>query len=392
MKFRHLMIPAVCVPLTVTGASAGASPASAPASAIGAVTTGAVVRDGAPVDHASVSAVAWPGPDVLDRAPAGKTFTLPVVARTKTDAAGRFSLRIDESRLPAGFRRADGAIDLELVAADSAHEVRWRQTVAPARAAGVRTAASTAGTAPVSFTFDLGDEPSVLAAGAPATSGAGTFAATSAESANRFATAAKRPCGSPLSVTPGARHKGLGEKFMKVLAWSGAKATVEQTTSSTHKLGVGVKYAGGSWSASGSVSLQTKIEGGASTDNVVDAYAWNKVNYRDMNIKCIAPGKDGWTRTDRSPTSFNDLNSKFTRAQHTKLQFCATKLPGRYWKTKGRNVTFDGGVDLGPISVNAQAGFDSTTKLQFNVTKKTKLCGTSSAGWLSSAQVEARRG
>ncbi|GAA2105433.1 hypothetical protein [Actinomadura alba] len=399
LKLRYLMIPAACVPLTIAGLPTGAWSAStaadAPtaATATGTLASGMVANDGTAIGHASVVAVAWPRPEVLATAAKGATFTLPVVARTKTDAAGRFTLRLDETSLPARFRGTGGQVDIEMIAADSVREVHWRQTVTPSGAANVQSVAGPSGTVPASFTFDLGRRPSVLE-GSAAGSGTNTLAAAHADSggaAKSYATAAaRRPCGSPLSVTMGPRHNGLREKFMKVLAWSGAKATVEQTTSSTHQLGVGAKYSGENWSASGKVSVQTRIEGGASTDNVADAYVWNKVNYRDIIVKCIAPS-GGWTRTDRTPTGFNDLNADFTRAPHTNLRFCATKLPGKYWKTRGRNTTFETGVDMGPISVSAQAGFDSNTKLQYVVTRKSKLCGNSSAGWLSSSQIESRR-
>jgi hypothetical protein len=273
MKSRYLVIPAVCVPLTIAGTSAGAwsAPTAADvptaATATGTVATGAVVRDGTGIGHASVAAVTWPGPEVLDKAAEGTKSTLPVVARTKTDATGRFTLRLDDTSLPARFRRPGGQVDLIIVAADSAHEIRWRQTVTPSGTAAVKSAADGSGTAPASFTFDLGRIPSVLQGNAVAGSGTGTLTAAaradSGNAAKRYAATASRACGSYLTVTPGPRHNGLSERLMKVLAWSGARATVEQTTSSTHQLGVGSKYSGGNWSVSGKMSVQTKIEGGA---------------------------------------------------------------------------------------------------------------------------------
>jgi hypothetical protein len=62
------------------------------------------------------------------------------------------------------------------------------------------------------------------------------------------------------------------------------------------------------------------------------------------------------------------------------------------WKLKARNVTYSGGVDAGPINVSAQSGWNVETKIGWEMTKRTKICGSSSDGWVQSASIDARAG
>jgi hypothetical protein len=118
---------------------------------------------------------------------------------------------------------------------------------------------------------------------------------------------------------------------------------------------------------------------------VADATVYNKINYRDYYNSCYV---SFW----RKPLSVNALLTSFTYAPHVSWRTCSTYTAGTYSKTSGKNSTYSVGMDIGPANVSAQSGWDSLTEIAWTVKSRTKICGSSTAGWVSSGQAEARAG
>jgi len=180
-------------------------------------------------------------------------------------------------------------------------------------------------------------------------------------------------------------HYGLPEYFMQAYAWSGAYATVVQKYGNDHTLGIAYSATGSDASFKQSGSISTNMAASASRSGVADAYVWNKVNYRDYVSSCSA------SKT-RKPYSVNALLTNFTYSAHPSWSTCQTYSGGTYTKSQGTNVTYSAGMDIGPINVSAQSGWNSNTEITWTVTSRTKLCGNSSAGWVSSSIAASSRG
>jgi hypothetical protein len=176
---------------------------------------------------------------------------------------------------------------------------------------------------------------------------------------------------------------GRPESFLHALAWSGAKATVHQEEGNDHTLGVGFKASNGAWSAHGTKTIN--MAASADRGGAVDAWAWNKVNYRDYLNSCART-------VERRPHSVHSLLVNWTRAYHPKYKTCTRYTGGTYTKSRGTNATYSAGTDIGPINVSAQSGWDRNTSITWTVTKPTKLCGSQRVGWVTSRDVEAHKG
>jgi len=175
------------------------------------------------------------------------------------------------------------------------------------------------------------------------------------------------------------------ESFAAVYAWSGGKATVYQATGTSHVLGIGVKGGTGTWSGGGTVTFKESYGAGASVPGVADAYAHNSVQYRDYyySFPC--------QYTQRRPYSTLGLLDAFTYAPHVSFTHCLSIVKGgSYWKDQGTALTVAAGTDIGPISVSAQSGWNSATKLTWVLTSASHGCG-STTGWASAPQMDVRQ-
>jgi hypothetical protein len=160
----------------------------------------------------------------------------------------------------------------------------------------------------------------------------------------------------------GGWHYGRNEAFLNAWGWSGALATVSQVNGVDHTLGVGVSHNGphGSFSPSGTNSIS--LAAGGERGGVADATVWNRVNYRDMRWTCNAT-------VERRPINVYGVLTNFTYKPHVSFGNCVVYTGGTYWKSRGRNVSYGAGTDMGPISVSAQSGYNSESKLAWTVTR-----------------------
>lgn len=182
------------------------------------------------------------------------------------------------------------------------------------------------------------------------------------------------------------------ELFLKVYAWSGAKARVEQAigASSSHKLGIAINDGG--WYASGTSTKSFSTGFGQSVSGIADASIYNSWNYRNYNCYDAGPPYPSeWV--ERRPENVYDIfNEPYAYAPHVNFTLaCVQKSSGTVWKSSGTNVTYSAGVALGPISVSARSGYNTGTKMAFIVTQTSRICGNSSQGWPNAFQVDMRK-
>ncbi|MFN8168527.1 MAG: hypothetical protein U0S36_07060 [Candidatus Nanopelagicales bacterium] len=364
--------------------------------------TGVVTKDGMPVAGATVVAVAWPNAATLSRLKEGQRVDTAVVARGTTDASGSFSIRVKPGLLRK-YQDSAGAADLQFVVADSTRELtlaftrRNGENRAVALDLGVTRPSVKYADTPLSLYLDsTGRAPVASSALRTSTKRSAATDALMAQPTLADGLSAVSPapptvagpsCG---AYVAGTWRYNLPETFMRVYGWSGAKGTVTQTISSDHTLGIGIKANsadGGLWSAN--VGTTSTISSGdvRVTTNAVDVVMKNRVNYRDFKNPCGGVLSKPQSIAALAPTA--DL----TYAGHTNFTaYCTTYTGGSYEKSTGSNVTYTAGIDIGPVSVSAKAGYDTDTKLMFTFTAKTKFCGNSSTGIVNSSQVDARAG
>jgi hypothetical protein len=104
------------------------------------------------------------------------------------------------------------------------------------------------------------------------------------------------------------------------------------------------------------------------------------------NVDTVGP------RYYRQPTSYYDLlTSDFTNTGTVRFKNCAAHPAGTKWSTgNAKNVSYAAGVDIGPISLSAQSGYQSSQDIEYNFTQSGWICGTSASGPGHSKQVDSQ--
>lgn len=352
------------------------------------------------VSHGQFAVYAWPSSDRLAVATEGDQMAMPLIQKGVLGSGGRFSVAIDAARLPQGVVSGNGQVDLQIIVTDGLREATWSTSVAQVGGRWSTTMAHVAKrSAPDEVVFDLAGETAELASDArdkqidhgPATVGqarsAGAELATSDKNLSVLPVGRGHFRNSGIVYAPsetcvtttGTTYYGLLEHFATVYGWSGATGTMDFDTGSSHTLGVGVSSSGTAMRQSGTASIGTSA--GATIGNIADAHVKNRVNYRNYYNSC-SPYEY------RKPLSFNALmpSGDFTRAaDHNYTASCANYYPGgTTWKQNVTNYTYSAGVDIGPINVSAQSGWNTATKLTYYVKEKSKICGSSLSGWVNS--------
>ena len=186
-------------------------------------------------------------------------------------------------------------------------------------------------------------------------------------------------------------YTNVDEIYMAAYGWSGAHATVTQSSSTTHTLGLALKTGTGGWGANGNTAFSESQGSSASQSGVADAYVHNAVNYREYETVCTGQ----LIRYTLKPVSTYDYLSKFTFASHVAYTAsCATKLNGAtVVKNTATDLTFGAGVSL-PVGlgVSAQSGWSTASQASWTVTSTTKLCGNNATGWPNSSNISLSAG
>lgn len=373
--------------------------------------TGELLRNGRPVTG-QVMVKVWPTAARLQELRVGQRFNTPVVMNGTIGKNGQFSVELDPASLSADFRDKADQVDLQVTVTDGKDQGDWFLSVLRSdKDTGVVPSGQRAAWVPTGerdrsvaehVALDLGTE-KAEAASSPKSRRVNTEGRfETRDSSPTLAVVPKnqaewQPTGTgatadatlapteTCSTSPGGIITNLPETFAHIYGWSGAKGTIDFDTGSNHTLGVAIQRSSG-WSGSGTQSISTGS--GATVTGAVDANALNRVNYRDYWSSCSP-------YPTRKPYGFYALlpGGQFTFAGHTNYSYCSGPyVSGQsVWKNKGTNVTFSQGVDVGPVNVSAQSGWNTGTKLQWVMTASTRICGSSSVGWPSSADLDARR-
>jgi hypothetical protein len=389
LRVRAGLMAAVTV--IVTGVLPGQNSEAAEGDVIAlsqAVAFGAVVRDGKPASGATVQALIWPRTEALAALADGAPVPTKPLPPAKTDSSGRFLVNLDGSSLPASYRDAKGRSQVELQVSDGTGRVSWSFTATPSMSGWTSVAQQDAGTsAPESVVVDLGAASSVcqLAPNATEALASGTMSAKSATaSSTTDATIVvpdvPRPPGPCVYVAAGYLYN-RAEPFMHVYPGRNSPATVLQSLGVDHSLGIAVGsstgWVGGSAGGTATISLQAS----GSKTLTYNATAFNALNFRDYRNVC------GWTH--RQATSVYAVLQRIDTAAEPDFRYCSNAPGTTYTKARGTNVTFRAEVNVGPVSVDAHSGWNSSSSVTWHVTGPTQLCGSSTLGWASASEAEA---
>jgi hypothetical protein len=173
------------------------------------------------------------------------------------------------------------------------------------------------------------------------------------------------------------------ERFQSIYNWSGAKATLTQTTATKHELGVAVQfpYQGVTWKASAMKSTGTSGQG--TTADQVNKTFYNNVDYRYFNFYCSAGTFQGhpdirFMRQELRPMKVSGFFTKATvsdkKSWKKRCVFYPKSRNYSFSLTKSKSYTKSGGVDLGFLNVNAQSGFTNESKQTFKISSASFIC------------------
>lgn len=353
-----------------------------------AVAFGAVVRDGKPVGGATVHALVWPNTDALAALANGAPVPTQELPVAKTDASGRFVVNLASSNVGALYRDAKGRSQVELQVSDGTGRVSWSFTATPTMTGWTSVAQQDAGgSAPASVVIDLGAASSVSQLSDTASSALAN-GATSAKSATTSSSTeativvpdVPRPPG-PCVYVAGSYLYNRAEPFMHVYPGKNSPATVLQSFGVDHSVGIAVGYSTGWAGGSAGGTATISLEASGSKTLTYNATAFNALNFRDYRNVC------GWT--NRQAISVYAVLQRIDTAAEPDFRYCASAPGTLYTKTRGTNVTFRAQVNVGPVSVDAHSGWNSSSSVTWHVNGPTQLCGSSQLGWASASEAEA---
>jgi hypothetical protein len=180
------------------------------------------------------------------------------------------------------------------------------------------------------------------------------------------------------------------EKFAEIWADSHVKGRVVHDESTSHTLGIGVKYDGSSsWAAGGKKTVSSSF-GYDSNYSIANAAVKNKVWHRYHYASCL--GDDGeWYRTKYTKPAGFHSGPYYAYSPHQNHKTCEATYAGHeYRRTSGKNGTYTGGVDLPFINLSAQSGWTSTTEVHWRFERGGKLCGSDGGSWTQARRIDAR--
>lgn len=200
---------------------------------------------------------------------------------------------------------------------------------------------------------------------------------------------ARHPC----RKTFGKKHLGKRERFMPIVNWAGAPITAHQREGNSHTLGVAIKLSGKDWTGGTGTTRTVSTTMSDTLSDQVNKWMRNRVNYQDVKYEglCDYPG----ARTERVPTGLHSMLIKPVvkpaLPYMKKPAGCQVRGPGYdHTHTTTSNMTVSGGVDVGPVNVSAQSGWDSETSWTVSIDKKSKECYSNEAGVMHSRYVHYR--
>ncbi|MFI9553660.1 hypothetical protein [Nonomuraea endophytica] len=372
--------------------------------------TGVVSRNGIPTSDGVVVARIWPTADELAKVPEGAPADVRTIAKVATANDGSFQVSLDPTAVPATHRDAGGNIALELWALLEGREIPWNISVADVSTKSSNQASSgsmwsTSKSAQTTkpqtsrIRFNFGANPSVLDESDPAAAWvneAGEAQGIHAPGLINGAVAVAAPPTNCWAAIPagGEWLYNNRERFLNVYAWEGAKAKVQQAvaSSSTHTVGVAYKPTNGNWGVDGTVSSSISTEFGQTSGPLVDSGVYNSINYREWNCSLAASPTVIIGKQIRPAGYYDIFNEPYERLAHKVFRKgCATKSAGNeFWKSEGTNATRSVGISTPYLNLSAQSGYNEGTKMLFQVTARSEICGNTDQGWPQAPEVDIR--
>jgi hypothetical protein len=367
----------VAGPASPAGASADVS--SSATAAAPAIITGHVAVNGAALAGAKVLPDVWPNQATIDAMNGVGTLATRQLSTVVTDASGNFAVGLDPTSLAAKYLDDKGRPNIELQVVGNGKRTVWAFTAAKATSGWSVPSKVTSGdlsSSPASVSFDLGSSSSVATTADGADS---DRIVTSNESS------LETKSGSALACYWSAPHRSetnRAEPFMHVYPGKTAAATVTQNYGVDHAVGIafadGSSWAGGAAGGTHTISLAAS----GSKRLLANSTAFNALNFEDFVSPC------GWTQ--RVAYQVYSILGRIDAAAEPNFTNCTPYGPGyTLIKSAGTNVTYHSQVNVGPVSVNAQSGYNSDSSVMWKTGGTLNgICGSNN-GWASAAEAEA---
>src|SRR5262245_8746716 len=375
-------------------ADAGASPDVGTPDPV--IVSGVILRNGSPATDATVTATLWPNEATLAAAPDDQIVPMRVIPTVPVLSNGSYQILLDAASVTPEYWSAENTLDLELYVTSGGKKERWFMTAS-------KPSSSTAPWTGYQYwqrpgvNFEVGNNPAVT----EAYYGASTWTDELGQPIGGSDVVpvdqgVAEPTGVGCGWAPTSTYQnGKREHFINIYAWSSGSVTLEETSSSSHTMGVAVNESasGGSYKQDGTSTIHAGF--GGQQSGFADVSVSNLVNYRLWKYLCGG----GVLARMYKPHNFGDIinNDSFAYAPHKTFSTCVTKYPNadgtasHWWKYAGSNVTYSTGVTLSFINLSAKSSFSTQTSITFDVKAKSRLCASSSQGWLNSAQAETHK-
>lgn len=321
-----------------------------------------------PGDTVTLTVALWPNQAELDAIPAnGGIVPLRYVGDIAIDGS-RYSVNLDPATVPAAYRNDDGGVHVEVTAiselgySDSYNETitvtgdQWRRS--PAAMNLFESAAIPWGEVPGNLVVGLDEENSTLLERTGDTSGL-------AETALFDLVTDREPICNTMKTSSTHDHKAKISDVMPAV--NNMTGRVTYNIGSSHSLGVAYKAYNGTVSEGG-----TKTQ--SSNESVSPAFlghdhtARTWWRYRDYKNSC----------TQKVMAQAESHQGGYTTATRSRPKYknCRKYEPQRPWsRDTNRAYTYQAGVTVFGINVNAQTGYTSKVSLQYDFAVTRWLCG-----------------
>lgn len=370
----------------------GAAVVSAPAQAAGSsldIARGVVTSNGSPVSGAVVQAFIWPNGETSAALPIGSSIDMFPLPNTTTDASGHYFVQMSSpGSIPDKYKEpGTGAVSIEVDVIESGKVMVTGNSVNYDSVAGAWEDAETGDAVPAGGATEAMDFGTGMATdmAAPAGDDSGTPVATEVSPY-----AGGSGCG---WVVTG-RNLGQPEHFLNVNSWRYGKGMVVEGSTSSHTLGWGVsgdgKFSDLKFGGRITLSLTSGTGNKVWASGLVNQSVSNRVNSSDSRMYCGGSPTNNIRRRVTDTYAFLDSTLQHD-INHTAFFSSVQGVSVGGWNTtSAHSATMGSGLDLGPISVSAQSGFDKGTVLEFNITKPGFIGGSSVNGPHQSARVDSR--
>lgn len=333
--------------------------APAGAASSSALLNGTVALNGAPVAGATVTTSVWPNQVTLmassAKVRATKKFQ-PVqmisLAATKTDASGHFRVQGNLAALPPSYRGYHGLVDVQVQAVSGSRQSTWTTSLRPTS----RTLHAPAGY------LSTSPRPSEQADQVRLELGTNRALSKAAAGYSSARPPALMKTDTPICITQDEGRVGPTKAtWATIYASPNTVGRFNYTSSTQHRLAVGVSYNGGgygTYSISGSSTKTAELgydSGLYAKDAGVQTDWWYEQYYNSCGQ---------WTQ---SPIYVHSLPYYFY-TPHRRQPFCGPYLYGDLIsRTQGSNYDYTVGVNVGGAMGESQAGWTTSTGLQYRI-------------------------